>query len=242
MISPFPGRHAAWHVTEGFLEVHDTGKHAGETADDVSKEAIRWIKEKGSEKENWFLYLNFWDPHTPYRTPADYGNPFKDDPAPEWLTEEMIAKHRDSYGPMGARDIPQVKQWPGLPDEIASREDFKKWIDGYDTATYHDGLKDFPELMLFDIENDPNETTNLADGRPDIIGKGLQLLDAWVAEQMKSSDYPTDPMWNVIHEGGPFHTRGDYALDGYLNKLRKEDRHAAAERLERRHRPEKFNS
>ncbi|PTX64952.1 arylsulfatase A-like enzyme [Melghirimyces profundicolus] len=378
MISPFAGRHAAWHILQGFLEVHDTGKHAGETAGDVSKEALRWIKERGTEKENWFLYLNFWDPHTPYRTPVEYGNPFENDPAPEWLTEEIIARHRDSYGPMSARDLPRGDQWPGLPEEIACREDFKKWIDGYDTAirhvddhigeilhaleeqgilddtivivsadhgenqgelnvygdhqtadhitsripcivagpgikqghvdddfhyqidfgptftelvggkpskkwdgesflpaltngessgrpylvvsqsawscqravrfdnwilirTYHDGLKEFPDLMLFDVENDPHETKNLADERPEILAKGLRLLDEWVAEQLKTSDSPTDPMWSVIHEGGPFHTRGDFALDSYLDKLRKQDRHAAADRLERRYRPEKFD-
>src|SRR5690606_737945 len=137
IISPFAGRHAAWHILQGFLEVHDTGKHAGETAGDVSKEALRWIKERGTEKEDWFLYLNFWDPHTPYRTPADYGNPFKDDPAPEWLTEEIIAKQRETFGTMSARDLPGGSNWPGLPKEIASREDFKAWIDGYDTAIRH---------------------------------------------------------------------------------------------------------
>src|SRR5690606_6202614 len=372
IISPFAGRHAAWHILQGFLEVHDTGKHAGETAGDVSKEALRWIKERGTEKEDWFLYLNFWDPHTPYRTPADYGNPFKDDPAPEWLTEEIIAKQRETFGTMSARDLPGGSNWPGLPKEIASREDFKAWIDGYDTAirhvddhvgkilealeeqgildetiivisadhgenqgelniygdhqtadhitsripcivagpgikqghvdndlhyqvdfgqtfvelvggktskrwdgqsflpaltdgesvgrpylvvsqqawscqrgvrfdnwmlirTYHDGFKDFPDWMLFDIENDPHETTNLFEERPDIAAKGMRLLDEWVAEQMKKSDSPTDPMWVVIQEGGPFHTRGDIALDNYLAKLRKQGRHQAADKLESRH-------
>lgn len=66
--------------------------------------------------------------------------------------------------------------------------------------TYHDGMKDFPDLMLFDIENDPHETTNLVDSHPEIVGRGMILLDEWVAEQMASSDSPVDPMWNVIHE------------------------------------------
>ncbi|WP_431801140.1 sulfatase/phosphatase domain-containing protein [Halobacillus andaensis] len=99
--------------------------------------------------------------------------------------------------------------------------------------TYHDGLKDFPDLMLFDIEKDPHETTNLVDEKPEIVGKGLRLLDEWVAEQMATSDSPTDPMWNVIQEGGPFHTKGDY--HGYVKRLRNEGRNEAADRLERRH-------
>jgi arylsulfatase A-like enzyme len=370
MISPFPGRHAAWHVLEGFLEMQDTGKHAGETAGDVSAEALRWIHGRGAEKEDWLLYLNFWDLHTPYRTPESYGNPFEHDPAPVWLTEEIIAKQRECYGTMSARDLPKGRQWPNLPDEIGSREDFKRWIDGYDTAirhvddhvgkllqaledqgileetviivsadhgenqgelniygdhqtadhitsriplivaggeivkgrvdedfhynidlgptlvemtggarsakwdgvsflpaltdgqpagrpylvvsqmawscqrsvrfdnwllirTYHDGLKEFPPLMLFDIDNDPHETTNLAEERPLVTAQGLQLLDEWVAEQMAVSDYPTDPMWQVIREGGPYHTRG--SLDDYLERLRQTGRHEAAERLASRY-------
>lgn len=373
MISPFPGRHAKWNVLEGFLEMHDTGKHAGETAEDVAFEALNWIEKRGSEKEDWFLYLNFWDPHTPYRTPASYGNPFKNDPAPEWLTEEIIEEHRKSYGPMSAREVPAGNQWPDLPEEIISRKDFKRWIDGYDTAiryvddhiamllealerqgvleettiiisadhgenqgelnvygdhqtadhitsriplimagpkiaqghvdddfhyqidlgptltemaeaqprarwdgisfmpaltegkaagrpylvvsqaawscqrgvrfdnwmlirTYHDGLKDFPDLMLFDIDKDPHETKNLVGKRLEVVAKGLQLLDNWMVEQMVTSDYPVDPMWNVIQEGGPYHTRGK--LEKYLEKLREEGRNDAAERLEGRH--EKF--
>ncbi|QGH33583.1 sulfatase-like hydrolase/transferase [Gracilibacillus salitolerans] len=370
MISPFPGRHAKWNVLEGFLEMHDTGKHAGETAGDVAKEALKWIKGRGTEKEDWFLYLNFWDPHTPYRTPAEYGNPFEHSPAADWLTDDIIAKQRESFGPMSARELPARNQWPNLPEEISCREDFKRWIDGYDTAirhvddhvgqllqaleeegileettiiisadhgenqgelniygdhqtadhitsrvplimagpdikhghideefhyqidlgptlvelvgaeprerwdgtsflptitkgeaagrdylvvsqaawscqrgvlydnwmlirTYHDGLKDFPDLMLFDIENDPHETTNLVEKKPEVVAKGLRLLDEWVAEQMITSDSPTDPMWNVIQEGGPFHTRGNF--NNYVKKLRNEGREDAAEILAKRH-------
>jgi hypothetical protein len=50
---------------------------------------------------------------------------------------------------------------------------------------------------------------------------------------MATSDYPTDPMWNVIQEGGPFHTRGNYHK--VLAALRKEGRNDAADRLESRH-------
>jgi hypothetical protein len=100
--------------------------------------------------------------------------------------------------------------------------------------TYHDGLKDFPELMLFDVDQDPHETTDLARVRPDVVGTGIQLLEAWVAEQLVTSDDPTDPMWQVIHEGGPFHTRGQ--LDHCLEALRQTGRYEAADRLAQRHR------
>lgn len=278
----------------------------------------------------------------------------------------MIAKQRESFGPMSARDLPANDQWPGLPEEIRSREDFKKWIDGYDTAirhvddhvgllmdtlekqgileetmiiisadhgenqgelniygdhqtadyitsripciiagaqikkghvdddfhyqidlgptltelvggeqrekwdgesflpvltegvssgrpyvvvsqaawscqravrfeqwmlirSYHHGLKDFSDIMLFDVKNDPHETTDVAEKYPEIVGEGMKLLEEWVSTQMLESDSSTDPMWHVIHEGGPFHTRGE--LKRYLRKLRSEGRHKAAEKL-----------
>ncbi len=37
--------------------------------------------------DDWFLHVNVWDPHTPYRTPLDYGNPFEGQPIDPWLSE-----------------------------------------------------------------------------------------------------------------------------------------------------------
>ena len=45
--------------------------------------------------------------------------------------------------------------------------------------TYHPGLKNLPSYMLFDVKNDPHETNNLADERPDLVGKALSMLDEW---------------------------------------------------------------
>ena len=49
----------------------------------------KWLENNG-EKENWFLHVNMWDPHTPYDTPKEFGNTFKKDPTEEWVTEELI--------------------------------------------------------------------------------------------------------------------------------------------------------
>ena len=371
IISPFPGRHAAWHILEGFLEVHDTGKHAGETANDVIDEALKFIDGTAKQKNDWFLYINFWDPHTPYRTPVHYGNPFEKDEAPDWLTDDMITAQKEGFGPMSSLSVPAGNQWPNLPKQIHNRQDFKRWIDGYDTAiryvddhiglmvqalkvqglydevtfiisadhgenqgelniygdhqtadhitsripliiagkgidqpfvddqlhynvdlgptlaqwvgtnasprwdgksflptllhrephgrpylvvsqnawscqrsvrfndyifirTYHDGHKDLPDYLLFNVKNDPHETNDLSSSHPKVLAQGLTLLDQWTSEQMITSESPTDPMWEVIHEGGPYHTRG--TLANYLKTLRDQGRHAAADRLEERHR------
>ena len=63
-----------------------------ETADQVYELARSWLTRNGSE-DNWFLDVHFWDPHTPYRAAESYGEPFAEDTLPDWLTEEVRAKH-----------------------------------------------------------------------------------------------------------------------------------------------------
>jgi arylsulfatase A-like enzyme len=103
-ISPFGERHSAWHWYAGFSEIHNTGQGGMESAEEVSPVALDWIA-RNARRENWFLHVNFWDPHTPYRAPAELGNPFADMPPPAWLTEEVRARHWASAGPHGAREV-----------------------------------------------------------------------------------------------------------------------------------------
>jgi len=351
-ISPFPHRHSAYQVMEGFHEAFDTGSDGGEGAHVVWPYIERWL-DNNKARDKWFLHVNFWDPHTPYDVPHSHGKPFHDDPPPAWLTPEVIAKHRSSYGPHDAVcphslwDRPSG--WPRGAETIGGLADWKKWIDGYDTGihyadhhvgkivaklkslglyedtaiivsadhgenhgelnvygdhqtadeicnkvplivrwpgltddkrgkafdglrynidlaatlvdlcggkqpacwdgasfggvlktgadagrpflvisqgawscqrsvrwsdyllirTYHNGHKDFPSLMLFDVKNDPHEQRNLVSARPDLVGHSLRILDGWVAEQLTRSGHP-DPLFQVIAEGGPLHanTRG----------------------------------
>lgn len=58
--------------------------------------------------------------------------------------------------------------------------------------------------MLFDIENDPHETTNLASQRADLLGQGLVRMDKWMAAQMGGAQRG-DPFWGVSRGGGPLH-------------------------------------
>lgn len=139
-VSPFPSRHDAWHVLEGIREYYDTGQSGHELASEVYAVAEEWLNDRASD-DDWFLHVNFWDPHAPYDVPEEYGNPFADDPAPEWLTQERIDEHREQYGPHSAGN-PQSKgaDWgdtwdlPRMPTEISSREAFRQWIDGYDVG------------------------------------------------------------------------------------------------------------
>ena len=102
-IGPFAERHSAWWFYAGFHEMYNTGLGGMESAEDVTPTVLDWIA-RNAAKDNWFLHVNYWDPHTPYRAPAEFGNPFADDPLPAWLTPEVLAQHRRHVGPHGARE------------------------------------------------------------------------------------------------------------------------------------------
>lgn len=137
-ISPFPWRHTAYQVTYGFNETLDTGHGGLENADEIYPHVEDWLRRRGSA-DNWFLHVNLWDPHTPYDTPASFGNPFENEPIEEWLTKEVIDAQRLSYGPHSATELPgfEPKLWDrwrmGVP-EIRNRDDAKVHLDGYDTG------------------------------------------------------------------------------------------------------------
>jgi len=372
-ISPFPQRHTAYQIWYGFHETHDTGFGGLERAHVVYPVLDRWLQNNAS-RDQWFLHVNFWDPHTPYDVPLEYGQPFKNDPPPAWLTQDVIDRHRASYGPHEAQR-PVGYDTPNLPPRavksITTVADFKTWIDGYDTGihyadfyigkliarlkelgiyedtaivvsadhgenqgelevygdhqtadqicnrvplivrwpgvtdkqagksfdglhynfdlastfvelcggkqpaswaglsfsqtlksgssagreylclsqgawscqrsarwgdyilirTYDTGNKNFPSLMLFNLKEDPHEQHNLASTRPDLVGHGLQLMDEWLAKNLRESGH-SDPLFDVIAEGGPLHAREKDRKE-LCAHLRKTGREHHAEWLEK---------
>lgn len=374
-VSPFGERHSAFAWYAGFNEIYNTGKGGMESADEIAPVALDWLKRNG-RNDNWFLHVNFWDPHTPYRTPAAFGNPFKNDPLPKWLTEEVRQQHWAGVGPHSAREIPGFNDlaygdYPLQPWKAESMDQVRRMFDGYDAGvlyadehigklfnaladqkilddtvivissdhgenlgelniygdhqtadqitsrvplivkwpgvtkgarvdsalhyhvdfaattiellggkvpeiwdgrsfaaalksgsesgrdylvvsqgawscqrsvrfedyiairSYHDGYHCFPEVMLFDVKNDPHEQHDLASERPDLVARAMGFLSAWHAEMMRTSTTNVDPMWTVLQEGGPLHTRG--YLQDYCTRLRETGRGKWAEHLVKCH-------
>jgi arylsulfatase A-like enzyme len=376
-ISPFGERHSAWHWYANFNEIYNTGKCGMESAEEVSPVALDWIRRNG-RTENWFLHVNLWDPHTPYRAPATFGEPFKDSPLPAWLTEDVRQMHWRGVGPHSAQeipgydhDVPQLDQYPRQPVQASSMQEVRRMFDGYDAGvlyaddhvgrilnaladqgvldetvivvssdhgenlgelniygdhqtadgittrvplivcwpgvtggvrvdtalhyhldmaatvvelaggkvpgnwdgasfagafrsgrqegrdylvvsqgawscqrsvrfedyicirSYHDGHHGFPDVMLFDLKNDPHEQFNLAGQRLDLVSRAMALLDDWHGKMMRTASHPHDPMWTVMCEGGPLHTRGN--MRKYLERLRRTGRSEWAERLAKQH-------
>jgi arylsulfatase A-like enzyme len=136
-VSPFPRRHSAYQMTYGFNETIDTGKGGLENADEIFAEVEPWLKRR-AVRDHWFLHVNLWDPHTPYDTPASFGNPFEGDPIAAWLTQEIVDGQRESYGPHSAREVTHFDSridpafWPWGRGEIKTLEDAKVHLDGYD--------------------------------------------------------------------------------------------------------------
>jgi arylsulfatase A-like enzyme len=143
-VSPFAQRHAAWWFYSGFLEMYNTGSGGGESAEEITPTVLDWIERNGAE-DDWFLHVNYWDPHTPYRAPEAFGNPFEKDPLPAWLTEEVLEKHRGMVGPHKAREIAMYSnrenpKHPRQPGELKDMTDLRRMIDGYDCGIrYMDG-------------------------------------------------------------------------------------------------------
>lgn len=140
-ISPFPNRHSAYQVWYGFNETYDTGKGGLENGDEMYPPAHRWLQQNGA-RDNWFLHINFWDPHTPYDHPADYGHPFADEPISDWITQELIDAQNESFGPHSCTEVSGYtddlpERWLWGVGHIRSLADAKKHLDGYDTGIHY---------------------------------------------------------------------------------------------------------
>lgn len=369
-LSSFPFRHSATWWNAGFTEAANLMRGmGGERADQVLPGALDWLDRRG-RADDWFLHVHLWDPHTPYNTPAEYGNPFESDPIPEWHTEEVRERNWGLAGPHSAQEPWGFRpdEWgnppPRQPWQAASMDDVKKIFDGYDVGVryaddalgtllnkladlgvldetavlvssdhgesfgelgvyadhqaaddttchipavlkwpgvepaVHDGLEyhldvaattvalagiDVPDVwdgmpieiggpgrdhlvtsqgawscqrgvrfdahlylrtwhdgyhphwadeMLFDVAEDPHETTDLTGSRPDLVRKGADLLESWTATQLEATGLE-DPMETVLSEGGPYHVRRH--LTRYLDRLRSTGRGQWADVLAEAH-------
>jgi arylsulfatase A-like enzyme len=101
-----------------------------------------------------------------------------------------------------------------------------RWDNLLCSRVYHDGYKDMPEIMLFDLEADPHEQQNLAADRPEMVNRGMAMLTEWQEDQMLASRSNVDPMMTVLREGGPWQVRGQ--LPAYAERLRATGRGEAA--------------
>lgn len=136
-VSSFGERHSAWHWYAGYNEIYNPGLGGLERADEVNAIALDWVR-RNAQRDNWFLHVNYWDPHTPYRTPPSFGNPFEADDVPAWLTEDARVRLWNGFGPHSAQELHGYgyetfyRDYPLMPVQINSIAAVRQWIDGYD--------------------------------------------------------------------------------------------------------------
>jgi arylsulfatase A-like enzyme len=138
-ISTFAERHSSYWFNAGFKETHNVGGHGNESGEEVLPVALDWIN-KNAAKDDWFLHVHLWDPHTPYRAPESFGDPFEDAPLETWIDEEIFfGEHLKHTGPHSANEISMYDdtpnpKYPRHPGSIKDMAGLKKLFDGYDTG------------------------------------------------------------------------------------------------------------
>lgn len=150
-ISTFAERHSSYWYQAGFHETYNVGGRGIESGEQVLPVALRWLSQNGA-KDDWYLHLHLWDPHTPYRTPADYPNPFENEPLPAWITPDVFAAHQQAIGPHGANEISMYDDgespaYPKHPGAIRAYSELRRLMDGYDCGIHY---ADFLLGQVFD--------------------------------------------------------------------------------------------
>jgi arylsulfatase A-like enzyme len=94
---PAPWFYAPWDET---LDPASTQHFQRNQSHEVNALAEDWLRRHANE--NFFLHLQYWDPHVPYDLPESVHEPFYQYEPLDFPTEEMIREHITSYDPMGA--------------------------------------------------------------------------------------------------------------------------------------------
>jgi choline-sulfatase len=140
--SSFANRHLMGWFHFGFRQFNLSSlKNGNENADEVNARALPWFREHASE-DDWFVHLNYWDPHTMYTEPPGYAEEMFRHPAPEWPDERTIREQQSLTGVRTPRTLWTPGESPDgyrspvptMPDAITSRRDFEHLMNGYDGA------------------------------------------------------------------------------------------------------------
>jgi len=85
-------------------------------------------------------------------------------------------------------------------------------------------------VMLFDLATDPYEQDDVACDHQDVVDHALATLSGWEGNALSRSHHGTDPLWEVLTGGSPWHSRVD--APWYMDRLRSTGRGGWAEHFE----------
>lgn len=138
-ISIFGQHHSALQWYAGFNEAIQDGY--GSFFSEGSLPMIRdWIARNAATREDWFLHVHVWDPHTPYIGTVEMAEALGN-ARPSWITQEILDEHRQLGGPHSAQEIAGFRDADGfmaslplLPSALETLDDVNRLFDGYDTG------------------------------------------------------------------------------------------------------------
>lgn len=134
--SNFATRHCATWFSLGWTEFHSPNLKTGaESAGEVNEPVLRWIKQNG-DRDRYFLYINYWDPHRVYHVPREWFDRMARHPLPlDWPDEAVIREQQSIKGWFTAAELfPHGRRspTPNMPDAIRNRADLEHMVNGYD--------------------------------------------------------------------------------------------------------------
>lgn len=137
-VSTFAERHSSWWFNSGFNECYNVGGRGGESGEKILPVALDWL-DRNRDRDNWFLHVHFWDPHTPYRAPAEFGEPFETEPLNTWIGEEELKLHLNHTGPHCINELMMYNDdtnpaFPRMPGSASDMAGLRRIMDGYDTG------------------------------------------------------------------------------------------------------------
>lgn len=136
-ISTFAERHSAFWFNAGFNEMINVGKGGSEIAGEVAPLAMDWVR-RHKDEDQWFLHVHMWDAHSPYRTPADFENPFTDSPTADWNDEDVFKEHLQKVGQHSLNELggfAENERFRAFPKQLQSATTYGEMcqvLDGYD--------------------------------------------------------------------------------------------------------------
>lgn len=136
-VSNFADRHNAHYFMNGWAEFYTPNLKGGlETAEEVNDVVLRWL-EDNKARDNYYLHINYWDAHRPYKVDKLWADKMEDFPISKvWPDEKVIQEHQNITGPFTAqgqfRD--NKSPFPLMPDSVNNRADFEHMIAGYDAS------------------------------------------------------------------------------------------------------------
>lgn len=202
-ISTFAERHSSWWFDAGFNECYNVGGYGSESGERVLPVALDWLR-RNEGRDNWYLHVHFWDPHTPYRAPASFGNPFENDPFDTWIDDETLALHRKLVSPHGLNELNMYNddtdpRYPRALGKAENREDLRRIFDGYDCGVrYTDELVGQMIALL--------KEQGIYDDTAIIITSdhGENLGELGIYSEHATADYPTCHIPFIVKwPGGP---------------------------------------